>query len=115
MKTGGMTTPLTPAAIAEALTRLTEWRSADGLLLTAYTAATAAEALALLAAIGEVAEELDHHPDVDWRYDHVYVSTTSHDAGGRVTARDVALAERITALAGTAAATATPDEARRGA
>ena len=110
-----MTTPLTPAAIDEALTHLTEWRSADGLLLAAYTAATAADALALFAAIGEVAEELNHHPDVDWRYDHVYVSTTSHDAGGRLTARDLALAERITALAETADVTATPDEARAGA
>lgn len=109
-----MSDVLTPAAIDEALTHLTEWRGADGLLLTAYTAVTVADALMLVAAIGEVAEELDHHPDVDWRYDHVFVSTTSHDVGGRLTGRDLALAERITALARTAAVEATPDEARPG-
>lgn len=110
-----MTTPLTPVALAEALVHLPEWRGAEGLLLTAYAGATVADALALVAAIGEIAEELDHHPDVDWRYDHVFVSTTSHDVGGRLTGRDLVLAERITARAATAAVTACPDEGRPGA
>lgn len=113
-ETGSMTDPLTPAAVDQALTDLTEWRGADGVLLAAYAADTVADALALVAAIGAVAEELNHHPDVDWRYDRVFVGTTSHDVGGRLTARDLALAERITALAGTAAVTAIPDEARPG-
>ncbi len=110
-----MTDPLTPAAVDEALTDLTEWRGADGMLLAAYAADTAADALALVAAIGQVAEELNHHPDVDWRYDRVFVATTSHDVGRQLTARDLALAERITALARAAAVTAVPDEARPGA
>lgn len=110
-----MSTALPPAAVDRALTELIEWRSTAGALLTAYVADSAAAALAWVAVIGRVAEELDHHPDVDWRYDHVFVATTSHDAGGRVTARDVDLARRITALAVTSAVRAVPDEARPGA
>lgn len=105
---------LDAAAIDSALTTLTQWRRHDGLLLTAYVAATVGDALAFVAAIGEVAEEIDHHPDLDWRYDHVFVGTTSHDVGRRITTRDVALARRITALADTAPVHAVPDEARPG-
>lgn len=61
-----------------------------------------ATGLRLVAAIGAAAEELGHHPDIDLRYDHVDLRLTSHDAGG-VTARDIRLARRISALATDAA------------
>jgi 4a-hydroxytetrahydrobiopterin dehydratase len=54
--------------------------------------------LALVAAIGEAAEEMNHHPDLDLRYGHLDVRLTSHDAGG-VTGRDVRLARTISSLA----------------
>lgn len=106
---------LDEAAVDEALTGLPGWRRQDGLLLTAFVASSAGEALEFVAAIGEVAEEIDHHPDVDWRYDHVFVATTSHDVGRRITARDVTLARRITSLAVTAPVDVVPDAARPGA
>ncbi|KUG53584.1 pterin-4-alpha-carbinolamine dehydratase [Serinicoccus chungangensis] len=52
----------------------------------------------LVARIAEVADELDHHPDVDLRYGHVTVTTISHDVG-RLTARDRRLAAAISRLA----------------
>jgi 4a-hydroxytetrahydrobiopterin dehydratase len=40
------------------------------------------------------AEALNHHPDVDLRYDRVIVTLSTHDSGG-ITEIDFALAERI--------------------
>lgn len=56
------------------------------------------DALDLFRAIGDVAEELEHHPDLHLeRWNRVRIETYSHDVG-RVTARDERLARRISAL-----------------
>ncbi|HDR27718.1 4a-hydroxytetrahydrobiopterin dehydratase [Rhodovulum sp.] len=59
------------------------------------------EAFGFMARVALWAEKLDHHPE--WRnvYRRVEVVLTTHDAGG-LTARDVDLARRMDALAGTA-------------
>lgn len=48
--------------------------------------------------IAAVADEANHHPDVDLRYPHVDIGLTSHDVGA-LTARDVRLARRISEIA----------------
>jgi 4a-hydroxytetrahydrobiopterin dehydratase len=54
------------------------------------------DALDLFEEIGEVAEELEHHPDLHLEeYNHVRIVTWSHDAG-KLTERDEKLAERLT-------------------
>ncbi len=57
-----------------------------------------ATGLAVVAAIGAAAEDMDHHPDLDLRHDHVDVRVTSRDEGG-VTERDIALARAVFAIA----------------
>src|SRR4051812_45897114 len=52
----------------------------------------------LLDAIGEMADEVNHHPDVDLRYAGVTVRLTSHDVQG-LSERDVALARQISLAA----------------
>jgi 4a-hydroxytetrahydrobiopterin dehydratase len=106
---------LNPDALQTALEQLPDWRAEKGALITAYAAPSAAAALALIAAIGDAAEAANHHPDVDWRYDHVFVLTTTHQIGGKVTALDVELARQVSGLAGAAGATAEPDRGRPGA
>ena len=91
--------PLSANDVDAALTALPDWRGSTGDLHAGFTAGTVAGALALIAVIGVLAEELDHHPDVDWRYRQVFVRSSTHSAGGRVTALDVALAARISAEA----------------
>lgn len=55
-------------------------------------------AVGLVERIAEVAEELNHHPDLHLtNYRDLRIETTSHDAGS-LTERDVRLAERIDAL-----------------
>jgi 4a-hydroxytetrahydrobiopterin dehydratase len=46
--------------------------------------------------VASVAEELDHHPDIDIRYDRVRLLTSTHSAGG-LTEMDFDLARRIDA------------------
>lgn len=52
----------------------------------------------LFAAIAELAEAADHHPDVDVRYSTVRVRLLTHSAGG-LTAKDATLAARISEAA----------------
>ena len=49
-------------------------------------------------AIADVAEEMDHHPDVDLRWRTLHLAVVTHSAGG-VTDLDLELARRIDALA----------------
>lgn len=56
----------------------------------------------LAAAIAAIADEADHHPDIDIRYPGlVHVTSSTHVTGG-VTDQDIALARRIDAIAGSA-------------
>lgn len=102
---------LTWAQIHAELATLPQWRYA-GDLRTVLKCPTSAGALALFASIGEVAQQANHHPDVDWRYDTLYVATSSHDAGGQITARDISLARSISTVAEAAGAVAKPELVR---
>ncbi|WP_104528202.1 4a-hydroxytetrahydrobiopterin dehydratase [Blastococcus saxobsidens] len=55
------------------------------------------DAVAAIGAIADVAEEMDHHPDVDLRYRTLHLTLVSHSAGG-VSELDLELARRIDAL-----------------
>lgn len=57
-----------------------------------------AEAFAFLTRVAAHAEAVDHHPEFTSVWNRVDFRLTSHDAG-RVTERDVALAEAIGSLA----------------
>lgn len=97
---------LSEAQVAEA--GLTDWRLLQGALQTRYRTGGFAAGLALVNAIGEVAEEMDHHPDLDLRWGHLNVRLWSHDVRG-VTGRDVRLARRTSELAAAAGVRATPE------
>jgi 4a-hydroxytetrahydrobiopterin dehydratase len=91
------------------LLQLPEWRYGLGALRTALRCRSSATALDLLSTIGGLAEESNHHPDVDWRYDTLFITLTSHDAGSRVTARDVTLARAISTQAQATGVTPVPE------
>lgn len=44
-------------------------------------------------AIADEAQQMDHHPDIDIRFNKVTLTVTSHDAGG-LTQLDIELAKR---------------------
>ena len=63
---------LTKSAIDDALAELPDWRYRLGSLVTVYKCPTSAAALELIAAVGRIAEQQNHHPDLDWRYNRVF-------------------------------------------
>lgn len=83
---------------------LADWRIMFSALHARFATGDFATGLRLVEAIGAVAEDADHHPDLDLKYPHLDVRLTSHDVGG-VTQRDVRLARRISELAGGVGAT----------
>ncbi|GAA4029249.1 VOC family protein [Arthrobacter methylotrophus] len=99
---------LTRPAIDGALAELPDWRYRLGGLVTVYKCPTSAAALELIAAVGRIAEQQNHHPDLDWRYNRVFVRYTSHDAGSEVTQRDVRAASEAAQAAAEAGAVAEP-------
>ena len=60
--------------------------------------ATFLEGIRLVDGTAEVAEEMDHHPDIDVRWRSVTFGLVTHSEGG-VTQLDVELAHRIDAIA----------------
>ena len=56
-----------------------------------------AEALAFVNQVGELAEAVNHHPNIKLGWGYVEISLTSHDAG-EVTERDHELATQIDEL-----------------
>ena len=61
--------------------------------------AGAVAALDLVNVIGREAEQRQHHPDIDIRWNTVTMTLSTHSEGG-LTAADLALARRINAVAG---------------
>jgi len=73
---------------------LEDWRWLLGGLHARFATGDFVTGLELANRIGELAEEANHHPDLDLQYLHLAVKLVSHDVSG-VTSRDVDLARRI--------------------
>ncbi|MCU1499491.1 MAG: 4a-hydroxytetrahydrobiopterin dehydratase [Acidimicrobiales bacterium] len=73
------------------------WEVRDDRLHRELAFADFAEAFAFMTRVAAVAERLDHHPDWSNSWNTVTIDLVSHDAG-RLTSRDVALAEAINAV-----------------
>ena len=54
--------------------------------------------LAFATAIGTISEGQNHHPDMEIGWRKVKVSFTTHDAGSKITEKDIAVAKAIDAL-----------------
>lgn len=86
-------------AIATKLRGLPGWsRSGDAILRT-FQFAGFPDAVAFVQRLVEPAESLDHHPDVDLRYNKVTVTLSTHDQGG-LTDLDFALAALVDGAVG---------------
>lgn len=77
---------------------LPDWRWLLGALHAHFATGDFGTGLELVNRIGALAEEADHHPDLELEYPHVRVKLMSHDVSG-VTSRDVDLARRISGTA----------------
>ncbi len=90
---------LTPDEVDELVEgRLAQWSHEDDTLVRSVEAATFAAGIELVDEVAVIADELDHHPDIDIRWTTVTFRLATHSAGG-ITENDVQLAERIDAVA----------------
>lgn len=88
---------LTQAELEAALRRLPSWSARGDRLVLERRFGSFDAAFGFMTRVALHAEKLDHHPD--WRnvWDRVSIELWTHEAGG-LTARDVALAERVEEL-----------------
>jgi len=85
---------LSDLEIQRGLGGLAGWSRRGDALVKAYTFARFAEGISFVGRVAKVADEMDHHPDIDIRYTKVTMSLSTHDAGG-ITQRDLELAQKI--------------------
>ena len=90
-----MAKPLSPAKITAALTALPGWTFEGDALARTYKFGSFREAMSFMVRVAFEAEALDHHPDWTNVYNRVVIRLNTHDAGGKVTAKDVELAKKI--------------------
>ncbi len=88
---------MTGPEIREALETLPGWTVADGALTQTLTFADFVGSIRFVNEAANIAEELDHHPDMDIRYNRVLLRLSTHDAGG-LTGLDFELARRLSAV-----------------
>jgi len=93
-----MAKPLAPAEIATALAGLPGWALAGDALAKEFKFGSFREAFSFMTRAAFEAEAMDHHPDWTNVYNRVAIRLNTHDAGNKVTAKDVELAKKIQAV-----------------
>ena len=86
--------PTTPLSRTQASADAPDWRFVLGRLHVAVTAPSFPAAIEFVNVVAALAEQHQHHPEIDIRYTTVLLATSSHDVGA-VTSRDTALANAI--------------------
>jgi 4a-hydroxytetrahydrobiopterin dehydratase len=97
MSMDGPRSPLTPDELVEALVDLPRWSGDVHGLRRSVEFPSFRKAVAAIGTIADVAEELDHHPDIDLRWRTLHLAVVTHSAGA-VTPMDLRLAARIDAV-----------------
>ena len=85
---------LSDLEIQRALGKLNGWSRRGDTLVRTYTFQSFDQGIAFVNRVAEVAERLNHHPDIDIRYTKITLTLSTHDAGG-ITESDLQLAEQI--------------------
>jgi 4a-hydroxytetrahydrobiopterin dehydratase len=89
---------LSDERVKEELAGLPGWSIEEGMLVREFAFKTYSSGLVFAVACGQVADGMDHHPDLFVGYQKVRVGFVTHSAGG-LTAKDFEAARRIQALA----------------
>ncbi|HWB58611.1 MAG TPA: 4a-hydroxytetrahydrobiopterin dehydratase [Chthoniobacteraceae bacterium] len=88
---------LDSAGIKQELKRVPEWDHEKKQIERTFEFDDFTQAIDFINAVAEIAEEEEHHPDIDLRYNKVRLVLSTHSKGG-LTERDFDLAERIDTL-----------------
>jgi 4a-hydroxytetrahydrobiopterin dehydratase len=91
---------LSQEEIDRALTgELSKWTREGDAIVRSVEAPTFLAGIELVREVAQVAEDLDHHPDIDIRWRTVTFRLSTHSSGG-ITMQDLRLAGDIDRLAG---------------
>ena len=90
-----MLNPLSEKDISKALTDLPGWSYDDSKITKKYHFKHFKEAMSFIVRVGFEAEAANHHPTIKNTYNIVKISLNTHDAGNKVTNRDIELAKTI--------------------
>ncbi len=93
-----MNLPLKPTEIQLALGDLQGWSVMGDALVKTFEFGSFREALSFMVRAGFEAEALNHHPDWTNVYNRLVVRLSTHDAGDKITNKDVELAKRFEAI-----------------
>ena len=83
--------------LQSALAAVPDWRRNDEVISRPIPLQAFPAAPLFVNAVAGLAEQTQHHPDVDIRWNRVTLAFTTHDAGG-LTEKDFALARQCDAL-----------------
>jgi 4a-hydroxytetrahydrobiopterin dehydratase len=89
-----MADTLDESGVRAALDTLSGWRGDTSAIERTVELPSFPAAIAVVDRVAELAERLDHHPDIDIRWRTLRFVLSTHSAGG-VTAKDAELAQRI--------------------
>ncbi|MCU0476890.1 MAG: 4a-hydroxytetrahydrobiopterin dehydratase [Anaerolineae bacterium] len=92
------TPPLSDSDITAALADLPGWARDGDTLTKTYALPSYLAGVAFASAVGVLSEGLDHHPDLHIGWRKVTVRYNTHDAGSKITAKDVQAARAVEAL-----------------
>ena len=85
---------LTDKEIESSLAKLENWTILEGQLHRKFAFKDFREAMSFVTKVALIAESMDHHPDIDIRYNKVILNVLTHSAGG-LTEKDFSLAQTI--------------------
>ena len=80
--------------IQEGLTERPQWEYRDGVIAREVTAPDFMSGIRLVQQVAEVAEQVNHHPDIDIRWTTITFALVTHAMGG-VTEYDLNMAGKI--------------------
>ncbi len=87
---------LPEADVQAALDSMPGWSLEGGAIVKQFSLPSFTAAIDFVVAVAGLAEEANHHPDLDIRYSKVRVALVTHSAGG-ITEKDLDMARRIEA------------------
>ncbi len=93
-----MSEPLSNDRISKELNNLAGWSYENDKISREYKFDNFREAISFITRIAFEAEEQVHHPELFNVYNTVSISLSTHDAGGKVTEKDIKLAKSIESL-----------------
>ena len=93
---------LSDLEVQRALGGLPGWARRGGALTKTFSFDRFADGIRFIDRLARVADDMNHHPDIDVRYTKVTIMLSTHDAGG-ITQDDLRLAEKIEMVNGTGA------------